>query len=268
MDQCRLLAVAEPAQDDTDRRWRIDDLAQRTGLTVRNIRAYQSRGLLPGPDVHGRTGFYGPEHAERITLIRELQGEGFNLEAIRRLIDAAPDAGDEPLRFLQAVTATFGPEQPEVTTWAQAARQWGEDGPRVLERAIALGLARPVDDRHIEYPSPRLIRAAFQMMAMGMPIDRLLDITEQMREHADGIAALYVEVFLKQVWKPFRDAGSPPERWADVRETLDRLGGLGAEVLQAVFAAAMSAAIEGTLARELSAHGGDDGAAPRRAPSA
>lgn len=255
MDQCRLLPVAGQAQDDSGSRWRIDEFARRTGLTVRNIRAYQSRGLLPGPDVQGRTGYYGPDHAERITLIRDLQGQGFNLEAIRRLIDAAPEAGDEPLRFLQAATATFGPEQPEVVTWAQAARQWGEDGPRVLERAIALGLARPVDDQHIEYPSPRMIRAAFQMMAMGMPIDRLLDITERMREHADGIAALYVGVFLEQVWEPFRDAGSPAGRWPEVRDTLTALGDLGTEVLQAVFAASISAAIESTLARELASPG-------------
>ena len=52
-------------------------------MTVRNIRAYQSRGLLPPPELRGRTGYYGAEHVARIELIRELQSEGFNLEAIR-----------------------------------------------------------------------------------------------------------------------------------------------------------------------------------------
>src|SRR5919107_3143835 len=65
----------------------IDELAQRTGMTVRNIRAHQSRGLLPPPAVRGRTGYYGEEHVDRIELIREMQGQGFNLEAIRRLVD-------------------------------------------------------------------------------------------------------------------------------------------------------------------------------------
>ena len=49
----------------------IDELARRTQMTVRNIRAHQSRGLLLPPDVRGRTGFYGPAHAARIELIRE-----------------------------------------------------------------------------------------------------------------------------------------------------------------------------------------------------
>ena len=63
----------------------IDTLAQRTGMTVRNIRAHQSRGLLPPPEVRARTGYYGPEHVARLELIREMQVDGYNLEAIRRL---------------------------------------------------------------------------------------------------------------------------------------------------------------------------------------
>ena len=52
----------------------IDELARETGMTVRNIRAHQSRGLLPPPEVRARTGYYGPDHAARLTLIKELQG--------------------------------------------------------------------------------------------------------------------------------------------------------------------------------------------------
>ena len=71
----------------------IDELARRTGMTVRNLRAHQSRGLLPPPEVRGRTGYYGAEHLARVELIRELQAEGFNLEAIRKLLEGA--GGDE-----------------------------------------------------------------------------------------------------------------------------------------------------------------------------
>jgi DNA-binding transcriptional MerR regulator len=57
----------------------IDELARRIGMTVRNIRAHQSRGLLPPPEVRGRTGYYGADHVARLELIQELQAEGFNL---------------------------------------------------------------------------------------------------------------------------------------------------------------------------------------------
>ena len=66
----------------------IDELARETGMTVRNIRAHQSRGLLPPPEVRARTGYYGPEHVARLRLIQELQGNGYNLAAIKDLVDA------------------------------------------------------------------------------------------------------------------------------------------------------------------------------------
>ena len=54
----------------------IDELARETGMTVRNIRAHQSRGLLPPPEVRARTGYYGPEHVDRLRLITNMQAEG------------------------------------------------------------------------------------------------------------------------------------------------------------------------------------------------
>src|SRR3954453_9797133 len=116
----------------------IDELAQRTGMTVRNIRAHQSRGLLPPPEVRGRTGYYGAEHLARIELIREMQGQGFNLEAIRRLVEAAPGSSEEPLRFLRAVAEPYTQEPPEVLTGAHLAERWGTTDPGLLERAVKL----------------------------------------------------------------------------------------------------------------------------------
>ncbi|MBA2325629.1 MAG: MerR family transcriptional regulator, partial [Actinobacteria bacterium] len=51
----------------------IDELARRTGVTVRTIRAHQTAGLLPPPRVRGRTAYYGEEHARRLTAITRLQ---------------------------------------------------------------------------------------------------------------------------------------------------------------------------------------------------
>ena len=57
-------------------------------MTVRNIRAHQTRGLLPPPVVRGRTGYYNEEHVARIELTREMQADGLNLEAIRRVLES------------------------------------------------------------------------------------------------------------------------------------------------------------------------------------
>ena len=64
----------------------IDELAREAGLTVRNVRSHHTRGLLPPPEVRGRTAFYGPEHVERLKLIAQLQDEGLKLAGIKRLL--------------------------------------------------------------------------------------------------------------------------------------------------------------------------------------
>src|SRR4051795_11035319 len=105
----------------------IDELARRTSMTVRNIRAHQSRGLVPPPEVRGRTGYYGPEHVARIDLIRELQSEGFNLESIRRLLSDAGSISDEVLRFTRALREPFEDEEPQIVEAAELAARWQSD---------------------------------------------------------------------------------------------------------------------------------------------
>src|SRR4051794_21278925 len=149
----------------------IDELAQRTGMTVRNIRAHQSRGLLPPPEVRGRTGFYGPQHQARIELIQEMQAQGFNLEAIRRLVEAAPESSEEPLRFLRAVAEPYLEEQAEILTVGELAEPWGSNDPALLRRAVKLGLLRPLGDGSFEDVSPRLTRAGRELAELGVPAD-------------------------------------------------------------------------------------------------
>ena len=69
-----------------DLRLTIGELAEAAGMTVRNVRNHRSRGLIGPPVLQARTGYYGSEHLERLKLIRAMQAEGFNLEAIGRLL--------------------------------------------------------------------------------------------------------------------------------------------------------------------------------------
>ena len=70
----------------TDLRLTIGELAEAAGMTVRNVRNHQARGLIGPPELRARTGYYGAEHLERLALIRAMQAEGFNLEAIGCLL--------------------------------------------------------------------------------------------------------------------------------------------------------------------------------------
>jgi DNA-binding transcriptional MerR regulator len=230
----------------------IDELARRTGMTVRNLRAHQSRGLLPPPDVRGRTGYYGAEHVARVELIKELQADGFNLEAIRRLIENAGGSTSEVLRFTRAARETFEDEAPDVVTVAELAERWGESGgAALLERAIALGLLRPLGDGRVEERSPRLGRAGAELARLGIPTERALDVLEALRRHAEGVAHTYVALFLDEVWRPFDEAGRPADRWPAVMEALERLRPLATESMLAMFGLVMTDAVDEAVGEEL-----------------
>ena len=131
----------------------IDELARTTGMTVRNIRAHQSRGLLPPPTVRARTGYYGSDHVARIELIREMQAEGFNLEAIRRLLADSGEASGEVLRFTRALREPFEDEQPEIVAIEELAERFGADA-GAAEKGPAPRLAAPTRRRPLRAAQP------------------------------------------------------------------------------------------------------------------
>ena len=232
----------------------IDELARRAGMTVRNIRAHQSRGLLPPPEVRGRTGYYGAQHVARIELIKELQADGFKLEAISRLLDSAGGSSEEVLRFTRAVKAPFEDEEPQIITPAELAERYGDAGdkaPELLRRAEKLGILRSLPDGNFEELSPRLGRAAAELASLGVSSERALDVAREIRKQADSVAKTFVELFVREVWKPFEDQGRPEQDLPRVREAVERLRPLASDALLAVFQLAMSDAVEQRVGREL-----------------
>lgn len=239
--------------DVTQERMTIDELARRVGMTVRNVRAYGSRGLLPPPELEGRTGIYGAEHVARLELVQDLQAQGFNLGAIKRLLETRPGASvSEVLDFTRAVAAPFTDEQPQAVDADAFLARWGDElTPRLAERAQALGLVRPLGDGRYEVRSPRLIQASGELAELGVPLEAALEVTETLKAEAQAIADAYIHLFLEQVWRPFHEAGEPAEEWPRVREALDRVRPLATESLMAAFGMVMTDAVEDALQREL-----------------
>ena len=244
----------------------IDELAAQVGMTVRNVRAHQSRGLLPPPDIQGRTGYYGPEHVARLELIKDLQAEGFNLEAIKRIVERTPGSSSAAvLDFTRALAEPFTDEPSEVVDAQHFTDRWGEQASReTLDRAQRLGFVRALGDGRFEILSPRMDRASSELAHLGVPLDVTLDLTETVKRHSEAIAKAYVRLFLDHVWRPFQESGEPEERWPEVREALERLRPLAGESLIAVFGVVMTAAVEKALERELAKLGREERPPARR----
>jgi DNA-binding transcriptional MerR regulator len=229
----------------------IDALAQQTGMTVRNIRAHQSRGLLPPPEVRARTGYYGPEHVARLRVIHEMQADGFNLGAIKRLLEGAGGAADQVLGLKRAITAPFETERPEVLTAVELGRRFGGDDPKALAKAERLGVVRPLGNDRYEVPSPSLLRAAEDVMSRGVPLPAALAVVEDVKRHCEGVARRFVKLFLVDVWKPFEEAGHPEDRWSEVVESIERLRPIASEVLIALFQQTMTREVERAFGKQL-----------------
>jgi DNA-binding transcriptional MerR regulator len=229
-----------------DGKMTIGELARRTGMTVRNIRAHQTRGLLPSPEVHGRTGYYTEEHIARIELTREMQAEGLNLEAIRRVLDSTEGSSAEIVDFARAVRAPFEDETPEIFEVKELAEIWGAkelDG-KLIRRGEKLGILRELPDGKIEAISPRLQRAGGALVELGVSPNATLDVADKLRRQADAAARTFVDLFVKEIWEPFDKAGRPEEDWPKVREALDRMRPLASDAVLAMFQIAMGEATE------------------------
>jgi DNA-binding transcriptional MerR regulator len=232
--------------------WRtIDELAQVSGVTVRNIRAYQSRGLLPAPLVKARTGYYGPGHEARLELIKELQGEGVKLDTIKKLLDTTGGSTEQVVAFIRRVRQLFALEERQIVDLEELAERFGADDGGLLRRAQKMDLLREISENQYEEVSPRLMSVAQSMVEMGIPLSRSLDVVEQLRKHADGIAKVYVELFLGEVWRPFDDSGRPDDAWPRLYETIERLRTVSGEAMLAVLQLAVAERLDVTFGRDI-----------------
>lgn len=223
----------------------IRQLAERTGMTVRNIRAHQTRGLLPPPIVRGRTGYYNEEHVARIELTREMQADGLNLEAIRRVLDSGDGSASAIFDFTRALRVPFEDEAPEIIEAGELAEIWGDAADaRLRRRAEKLGIFRALPDGRVEVISPQLLRAAAELAELGVGVEGALQTAEKLRRHADGVARAFVDLFVKEVWQPFDRAGRPEGEWPRMSEALERMRPLAASALLATFQIAMAEAVE------------------------
>jgi DNA-binding transcriptional MerR regulator len=227
-------------------------------MTVRNIRAHRARGLLPPPEVRERTGYYGEAHLERLRLITQMQSEGFNLAAIGRLLEQTEDEPERVLELRRALREPFEPEQAQVLSLVELRERLGEQADQpLLEEAVEKGILIPLGEDRFEVPAPSLLEAAQELMAIGVPLKRVMATDTKVRASARRVAAEFVRLYLKEVWEPFARDGYPRVRWQEVEQSIDRLRPLASRVLLASFGQTMSAQVDEALGRELARLAGE-----------
>jgi DNA-binding transcriptional MerR regulator len=229
----------------------VDQLAAKVGMTVRNVRAYAGRGLIPPPRLVGRTGYYGADHVARLTLVRELLDKGYTLSAVERMMSELPD-GALALGVFETLVSPWSPTEPEVISEHQLAERAGiPHNADTIAKLVELGIAERQDDGRLRIPNPDLLRTGLEVIKLGVPLDAIFEMLPKLFDHADAVAKIYVELFRSTVWRQFADAGLPAEGWPEIQRTLEGIIPLAGQALVASFREAMGREIEAVAYEEL-----------------
>ena len=226
-------------------------------MTVRNVRAYAARGLLPPPRLVGRTGYYGPEHVARLTLVREMLAEGYPLAMIERTLTSSAATGNTATLALQrALLGPWLPPEPEELTGAQLAERAGvPPDDHLIDQLVELGLVERLPDGRLRVLDPQLLQAGLQVVHLGVQPAALIAAQSEVIQRVRQIADTYVSMFRETAWRTMLADDDPASRLEQVRDTVSRLQPAAAQALLASFRTEMAAAVERAVEAEL---GGSD----------
>ncbi|MGI5220943.1 MerR family transcriptional regulator [Nocardia sp. CA-290969] len=172
----------------------IDELARAAETTVRSVRVYHERGLLPSPEVRGRIGYYGSDHLNRLQTISRLLGRGMKLNGIRELL-AAWDRGDG-LADVLGVTDNSA-EPPGRPAPAGPPPSEADEPVHELPEYVQQALAASDDPFDVyRVTNPRCSDLATRLTDAGLPAAATFHLVERMRAECDRIADRYAaEIF-------------------------------------------------------------------------
>ncbi|MFE7842450.1 MerR family transcriptional regulator [Streptomyces sp. NPDC057474] len=167
----------------------VDELAARAGVTVRTVRFYSTRGLLPPPVIGPRrVGHYGRDHLARLALIEELQRQGMTLAAIERYLrQLPPDLTPRDLALQRAVVASWAPDAVETVTREELDRRAGRPlGEEDVERLVAMGVVeRDGEGLRVD---PGLLRLGVELLDVPLSEESILAARTVLIEHSRAAA--------------------------------------------------------------------------------
>ncbi|GAA2072775.1 MerR family transcriptional regulator [Aeromicrobium halocynthiae] len=191
----------------------VEQLAARVDMSVRTVRFYAGRGLIPPPRREGRNGYYGPDHLVRLELVKELQAHGFTLSAIEGYLANIPDdATPEEVALHRTLLAPWSPAMPEIldrgALEVRAGRSLTDDD---LEVLVALGVVEPTPTEDRFNVAAAHLAVGIGFLDAGLPLDAATAARRIVTDHGQALARELTELFRTQVWPHLKASGQPPE---------------------------------------------------------
>jgi DNA-binding transcriptional MerR regulator len=224
--------------------YRIDDLAREAGTTVRNVRVYQDRGLLPPPRREGRAGIYSDVHLGRLRLIGQLLERGYTFAHIAEFFEGWQSGKNltEVLGLEEVLTTAWSDEMASYVTAEELVDLYG--GEELSEETLALAIEQelvvPEGDR-FRVPSPRLLHAGSEMVKAGIPLEVVLELSATLARDMEASAARLIGAVNDHVVRkhPAINDSSTDADVADLAAIISRLKPLAQLAVDAHLARAM-----------------------------
>ncbi|MFD0225401.1 MerR family transcriptional regulator [Streptomyces hirsutus] len=172
----------------------MEELARLAGITVRTLRFYRERKLIPPPRREGRIAWYDDHHLARLNTITALLERGHTLNGIAELAEAF-DHGRDVGELLGMGTPTE--ETPVRLTPEELADHFaGEVTPENLAAAMDLGYLG-TDGEEIVHISRRLLDVSSALVREGIPLAEVLRAGREVRTHTEAMADLFAGLILR-----------------------------------------------------------------------
>lgn len=169
----------------------MEQLAKAAGITVRTVRFYRERGLIPPPRREGRIAWYDDHHLARLRTIAALLDRGHTLSGIAELAEAFENGRD--VGELLGIGEPTEETPVRLTPEELADHFAGEVTPENLAAALDLGYLG-TDGEEIVHVSRRLLDVSSALVREGIPLSAVLEAGQRVREHADALAELFITI--------------------------------------------------------------------------
>jgi DNA-binding transcriptional MerR regulator len=156
-------------------RMTVEEFADRTGMSARNIRALQGRGLLPRPLRLGRRVFYLEVHVNRAVAIQDLQRQGFNLFAIGAILgtDDADSQAEEMAALLERVGGRY---------------------PGLIDTLQHHGIVGRSADGELRVTRMKPLRTALALRQLGVPLPAAIRMVADILDATEPVAGQLVHL--------------------------------------------------------------------------
>lgn len=197
----------------------LEELTTRVGMSVRNIRFYTTKGLVPPPIRRGRSGYYNDSHVARLELVRELQNHGFTLTAIERYVaDIPDDASPEDIALRRTMLAPWQADLPVSMSRAELSQRAGRElSTDEIDTLVALGVVRRRQQGLAVAVSQ--LTNGMRLLELGFPAEVAKAAKQVFQEHGRQMADELEDVIRTRL-APAYESGMDDTR---LREVLERL---------------------------------------------